>query len=430
VKILYLNPDPGIPVLGDKGASVHVREFVAAAAHDDHEVTLVCARLGEGNEPPPARLLELTPETDEDTLRRECAIQGLSYIAIEDRVLRGELRRLAYDRRFVRQVHAAVDAIGFRPDFIYERYALFHCAGATLARTLGVPRLLEVNAPLVREQERFRGLVLRSLAVAMEKASYGGADKIIAVSNEVAAHVVSTGVPRERILTVPNGVDVLRFHPGAADKAIRQRFGDGPVVGFIGSFKPWHGTDFLIRAFAAVARLQMDTRLVCVGDGPELENVRADVVALGLSDRVTMTGRVSHEAIPAYLASMDVTVAPYIPQEDFYFSPLKVLESLAVGVPVVAPRIGQLETLVEDGKTGLLYTPGDERDFVEKTLRLLCDPSARRNMSAAARERAVAEFSWSRATRGITAAAAGLMEQKSTVRKGELRCQPPLPAGC
>ncbi len=65
MKILYLNPDRGIPVLGDKGASVHVREFVTALAHRDHEVALICASLGEGNAPPPVRLIEIPPDPDE-----------------------------------------------------------------------------------------------------------------------------------------------------------------------------------------------------------------------------------------------------------------------------------------------------------------------------------------------------------------------------
>ncbi|MDE2133696.1 MAG: glycosyltransferase family 4 protein [Alphaproteobacteria bacterium] len=399
MKLLYLNPDRGIPVLGDKGASVHVREFVTALAHQGHEVALICASLGEGNSPPPVRLIEIPPDPDEFLLERECMARFLPVTALEDRVLRRELGRLSYDRGFCRRVRAALDGIDFRPDAIYERYALFHCAGAALAQMLAVPRLLEVNAPLIREQEQFRGLVLKSVAAASECASFHGANSIIAVSEEVAAYVASCGIPREGILTIPNGVDTTHFHPDAGGEAVRRKLGLGadPVVGFIGSFKPWHGVDFLIDAFATMARQHRGVRLLCVGEGPELEAAKEGIAAQGLEDRAVFSGRIPHAEIPSYLAAMDISVAPYLTRSDFYFSPLKVVESLAAGTPVIAPRIGQLELLVDHGKTGLLFTPGDAADFIAKTLDLVRDPARRRTMSAAARAHALSDFSWQRA---------------------------------
>ncbi len=400
MKILYLNPDPGIPVLGDKGASVHVREFVTAVAQQGHEVVLVCATMGQGNTPPPARMIELRIEPETSTHEKTGSAPEPSPPAVEERILRRELRWLNHDRTFCARAQAALDAIGFRSDVIYERHALFHCAGAKLAQMFGVPRLLEVNAPLIREQQQFRGLVLATVAAAAETASFNGADRIVAVSSEVADCIASTGYDRRRILTVPNGVDTSRFHPDVDGTSIRRRLGleAHPVLGFFGSFKPWHGLGFMVKAFAALARKNPDVRLLCVGDGPELEHVRADVSARGLDDRVVMTGRVPHAEIPMHLAAMDICVAPYLPQEDFYFSPLKVVESLAAGVPVIAARIGQLEQLVDEGRTGLLFEPGSEVEFVAKTLELVGDPGRRRAMGLGARARAVADFSWRQAT--------------------------------
>ncbi len=396
MKVLYLNPDRGIPVLGDKGASVHVREFVTALSGLGHEVALVCANLGADNAPPPASVIELPPDADAADLLSECARLGLAPSALADIVTRREVGRLAYDRVFSARVMDALDAIGFRPDLIYERYALFHAQGAALAARLGVPRLLEVNAPLVHEQERFRGLALKAVAVATERASFHGANTIVAVSEEVAAYVRSTGVPQRDILVLPNGVDTSRFHPGAGGVAVRARFGfgDAPVIGFVGSFKPWHGVHFLIDAFEGVARRRDDARLLCVGEGPELASARSKVASLGLEDHVVFAGRAPHADIPAYLAAMDICTAPYLPTSDFYFSPMKVVEALAAGVPVVATRIGQLPALVEDGVTGLLFTPGDTADFSARLLDLLDDETRRRAMGLAARERALADFSW------------------------------------
>ena len=399
MKVLYLNPDRGIPVLGDKGASVHVREFVTALAAQGHEVLLLCATLGDGNSEPPARIIEVPPLKSEMLLKNECEKQGLATSLVDNRTARRELMRLVYERNFGRRVEATLMSLGYRPDLIYERHALFHCAGAGLARKLGVPRFLEVNAPLIGEQERFRGLCLKDIATAAEQASFAGADRIIAVSDEVAGYVASCGVFQERIATVPNGVDTGRFCPGAGGDDVRARLGLGrdPVIGFIGSFKPWHGVGFLVDAFAAMVQRHPALRLLGVGEGPELETAKRTIEEHGLEGRAVFTGRVPHAEIPAYLAAMDVSVAPYMPDRDFYFSPLKVVESLAVGTPVIAPRVGQLETLIEDGETGVLFTSGDRSDFIEKTLALAGNATLRQRMSVAARARALSHFSWEQA---------------------------------
>lgn len=401
MQVLYLNPDRGIPVLGDKGASVHVREFITALAAQGHKVALACATAGAGNAPPPARLIELAPEAGDAALAAEQVAQGLPAEALDDRITRRELARLRYDRDFAARVTAGLAPHAFQPEVVYERHALFHCAGADLARALGVPRLLEVNAPLIAEQAQFRGLALRSRAEAAEQASFRGADVIVTVSEEVADYVASTGIPRARILTLPNGVDTARFHPDADGARIRRdhHLGTAPVLGFIGSFKPWHGVGFLIEAFAGIAQRRPDARLLMIGEGPELDSARARIAALGLAERAIFTGRVPHADIPAYLAAMNLSAAPYLPQPDFYFSPLKVVESLAAGTPVIASRIGQLEQLVDDGTTGVLFTPGDSGEFTRKAGDLLADRARYRAMGAQARARAVRDFSWDHTVR-------------------------------
>ncbi len=399
MRILYLNPDRGIPVLGDKGASVHVREFTTASAALGHEVLLLCATLGKENARPPVQIVEVPPHNSDELLKAECLGHGLAPSLLEDRTARRELVRLAYERDFAARVETALTSLGFRPELIYERHALFHCAGADVARALAVPRLLEVNAPLIAEQEKFRGLCLKDIAIAAERLSFSCADRVIAVSEEVSDYIASCGVAPDRIATVPNGVDTSRFRPDAGGDAVRARYGFGadPVIGFIGSFKPWHGVDFLVDAFAAMARQNPALHLLCVGEGPEQDTARRAIAAHGLDGRTVFTGRIPHTEIPAYLAAMDVSVAPYLLDRDFYFSPLKVVESMAAGTPVIAPRVGQLEMLIADGDTGVLFASGDRTDFVEKTLALIGDAPRRQRMSAAARARALSHFGWEQA---------------------------------
>lgn len=409
MKIAYLCADRGIPVLGDKGASVHVREFVSALAQLGHDVTLLCARRGRGNPCPPARVIELAPEENPEDLAQEAQRLGLDGQQ-DDKTLQRELGKLACDRKLPARILAALQQAGVQPDVLYERYALFHRAGGHVAGELNIPLVLEVNAPLAEEQARFRGLRLKALADTTEAETLRRSDHIIAVSAAVRAHALSQGTPDERVTVLPNGVDTTRFHACVDGRPVRERhaLNGGPVVGFIGSLKPWHGMDFLLDAFTDILRRRPDAVLLLVGEGPALADLRARVARDRLERQVVLTGRVPHAEIPAYLAAMDITVAPYTASHDeFYFSPMKVVESLAAGRPVVAPKLGQLAELLQHGVTGMLYPPGDQEAFVACVVELLEDAPRLQAMGRAAAEAARKNFGWERTARR----AVGLMRR-------------------
>ncbi len=406
MQIAYLCADRGVPVLGDKGASVHIREFVSALARLGHEVTLLCAREGAGNPAPDARLIELPPDETADAIEAQAALLGLDADK-NDRVLNRELGKLACDRNLPSRVIAALERAGACPDILYERYALFHRAGAHVARTLGIPHLLEVNAPLAFEQERFRDLRLKAEAQASEADILSGCDHIIAVSEAIGTHALTVGADPARITVVPNGVDIERFQGPTNAVLVRDRYGLGerPVIGFVGSLKPWHGLDFLLDAFDGIRAAHPDAMIMVVGDGPERERLAARVARTRLHRDVVFTGRVAHHEVPDHLAAMHITVAPYMSHEGFYFSPLKVVEAMAAGRPVVAPRLGQLGELVADGATGLLYPPEDLGAFVRAVVTLLAHPQQRLAMGEAASASARELGGWTRAARQVIAIA-------------------------
>lgn len=402
MKILYLNTDRGIPVLGDKGASVHVRSFVSAASALGHEVVLACAALGRGNPPPPAHIIHLDIDVDRTEALEEGRKHALMAEELEVPIVRREIERLAHDRALPSRLLTELARLGFMPDLVYERHALFHQSGVRVAAELGVPRLLEVNAPLIREQSTFRGLRLVEAAEAAELESYRAADAIIAVSAAVASEVRSTFGSAKSLHVIPNGVDLGLFGQSGTGAAIRRQFGlgHGPVIGFVGSFKPWHGISLLLDTFEVLAAGRPELRLVALGDGPDLGKARARAAEPSLAGRVLLPGRVAHADIPAWMAVMDVTVAPYLPQPDFYFSPMKIIESLAAGRPVVAPCTGQIPELVHDGVNGLLYPPGDAAALGAALTRLIDEPSGRAAMGEAARRSAAAR-SWTAVVRRI-----------------------------
>ncbi|AOV17139.1 glycosyl transferase [Acidihalobacter aeolianus] len=395
MKIAYLCADGGIPVLGHKGASVHVREMIGAFTRTGHEVSLFCSRLGEGNAPPPGECMELPPQDDPEPIANAARDLGIETYE-HDRTLRRELARIAHDRALAARMLGALQRSGQRPELLYERYSLMHRAGLQVAAALDIPHILEINAPLVEEQARFRGLVQRGLAESIEREVFRGASHIVAVSAAMKTHAIKQGVPEQRISILPNGVDTTRFNTAIDKLLIRARhgFSGSPVIGFVGSLKPWHGLDLLLDAFHQIRREHGDARLLIVGDGPVMEHLRERIMRERMGNSVVLAGHVPHDEIPAYLAAMDVTVAPYQPQPDFYFSPMKVIESMAMGRPVVAPRIGQLTELVEDGVTGRLYSPGDTAGCAAAISELLQNPLSRRAMGEQAARRASTAFSW------------------------------------
>jgi glycosyltransferase involved in cell wall biosynthesis len=354
MKIAYLCADRGIPVLGHKGASVHVRSLVTALDRRGHEVLLAASAIDGENSLPAGISLERLPRDEASATAWLTARLG-----------------------------------AWHPDAVLERYALESGPGVRVAHRLEVPFVLEVNAPLVDEAARFRGLTNIQEWRARERELLGASDRVIAVSSGVRDHVLASGLPRERVVVIPNGVDVTLFAAGRGN-AVRRRYGlrGKPVLGFAGSLKPWHGVELLVRALAG---LPETVHLLVAGDGPQREAIEALAGELSVSARLRLTGAVPHRRMPDYLAAMDVAVAPYEAQPDFYFSPLKVMEYMAAGLPVVASNQGDLPHII--GDAGILVAPGDEDALLEALKRLLDDEPCRTELGTRARRRA-RSMSW------------------------------------
>lgn len=285
----------------------------------------------------------------------------------------------------------------------HEFVGLLSPAAALACSRLGIPYLLSADGDILFEREAIgqplRGLQ-RHLATWAIRLNYRSARRIICVS-QVARELLLRrwGVPPEKVVVLPNGVDVGRFGRGSG-AAVRARWGirsDEAVVLFVGSFQPWHGVDRLVAAFEPIHRERPATRLLLVGEGPVRASLEATVERLGLSGAVTMTGSVAHREIPDLLAAADVVTVPYprLP-EPLWFSPLKLFEAMAAGRAIVASRDGQVAEVLRDGETGRLVEPGDEKALAEGILALLDRPSERARLGANARRQAVAAHSWER----------------------------------
>src|SRR5439155_1218168 len=146
MKILYLCPDLGIPVLGRKGASVHVRELIAAFGRAGHSVVIAAQLINKSSWDKPAdvdaTVLHLRP--DENALAAISAVKTFNETLGVENSLPGDLRRILYNQALGTELLRRFE--NDPPDFIYERASLYATAGVSLARALSVPVLVELNA--------------------------------------------------------------------------------------------------------------------------------------------------------------------------------------------------------------------------------------------------------------------------------------------
>ncbi len=281
-----------------------------------------------------------------------------------------------------------------RPDFVYERYAANTFAGLLAAHRHGLPLVLEVNAPLAREKAEHDGLRFRRVTRAVERRLASGADVTIAVTSVLAALLEADGVPAGKVVVMPNGVrrDFGARSLASEVAALRERWGVPPgalLVGFIGWFRPWHGLERLLAAAATPAWQAAGIHLVLAGDGPARPALEAAVREMGAAGkRVVLCGTVPRGAVEAALAAFDIAVQPAVTS---YACPMKILEYMAAGRPIVAPGSANVRELLTHGETGWLC-PGEEpapsvEDLRAGVLALARDPELRGRLGRAARER-------------------------------------------
>jgi glycosyltransferase involved in cell wall biosynthesis len=364
VRILYCAIDQTVP--GTKGGSIHVAAVANGLAARGHEVHVLVSP-GEGDFP----------------------AGGAHWTAMSPPLSAKELR-------WMRTPAVTRLARTLRPDVVIERYYNFGGEGIAAAHAAGALAVLEVNAPVIdharsRKAALDRALVLEPMRRWRERLC-ARAHLIVTPS----AAILPPAVEPARIVELEWGADTDRFHPGATGP-LRFPRPTGTLAVFAGAFRSWHGAIHLVRAIRLLReRGRTDTSAVLIGDGPELPRTRAEAEGI---DGVFFTGAVPHAEMPAQLAAADVGVAPFDVDAHeplslgFYWSPLKIFEYMAAGLPVVAPGVDRIPSLVADGREGVLYTM-PKHEGIAAALERLSDGPLRARLGAAARARAVAEYSW------------------------------------
>ncbi len=287
--------------------------------------------------------------------------------------------------------------------FVWQRHELFHHAGLDLAQALGVPSVLFAPATIVWEAQTW-GVRRRGWSGPLERSgeakALNRADLVACGSELVKEQVLRLGVAEERTLITPTGVDLTSFAKGHGSAARRRAdlgLADRFVVGWVGSFRSFHAVEQLVDAVAGIS----DATLLLVGDGPERAAVEARARAAGVA--TVSTGTVAHSALPELLAAMDVAVVLAPQGRPFHYSPLKLAEYLAAGLPVVAPDLPQLADRLTPGEDCLLVPPGHPEALASAIQRLRHDPELRRRLGTAAQATASAAWSWDRQIERVVA---------------------------
>ncbi len=366
--------------LGDGAEGIHIDAMIKTFRQLGHEVQVV-ALVGDRSD---CTTVNASGQPQRRWTMVSRLLPGVAY----------ELAEIAYN--IVGQQAVAQAIREFQPDLIYDRYNTFSTAAIDAAKRARIPVFLEVNAPVAYERTKYerRPLWLKGLARRYERRICNAADHVFAVSTPLQEFLSSErGVPKSQITVIPNGVDPAKFNPSQTGNHIRQRLGieNKTVIGFAGILRPWHGIELLLDAFQSLTTHSTSIHLLIVGDGTIESLLKKRVRELGLSSSVTFTGRVPFSEMNQYLAAMDIAVTP---RATFYASPMKILEYMAMGIPIIAPDMPNIRDLICDGENGLLFEAENPSSLTQAFSKLLHSPNLRTRIGRNARQRVEVERNW------------------------------------
>ncbi len=372
MKILYHHR-----TLGDGAEGIHIKEMVSAFKSLGHEVKVV-GPVGEVAENKLSKKVSLLSHLKSRIPRLFYEILEVTYNVYGYLIMRKEI-------------------LTEKPDFIYDRYMIFNASCVLIGRRYGIPVFLEVNAPLALEryEQPDERLYFKRLAFYLEKWICSNSSKTIVVSTPLKDYLVSIGVPAEKIVVMPNGVNPEKFKPKEEKiKKLLKECGfdaNDIIVGFVGILRPWHGLELLLEAFNQAVKNEGNLKLLIVGDGPIRSNIEKRVSELNLSRNVYITGRVSHNDVAWYVNLFDIAVSP---RATFYASPMKIPEYMALEKAVIAPNIDNIRDLLIDRKTGILFEPESEESLKRSVLALAKDRKFRKILGKNARNRILEHLNW------------------------------------
>jgi len=376
-----------------KGASTHIMHFLRGLVNADYDVHLITP--GDG----------VLPAEDE--------VEGAQVTRIAGDLHANFLSRaVAFGQAVMAHVAAA------------STYAVAHYrsiwSGLSLAQAkarCGYKTLFEVNGlPSVELKYHYPGLRDSDLLTKIreqEMATLMLSDAMVCPSDVTRSYLVSLGVPRGRITVIPNGVSPKDFAPTPLPDLDNR----APVLMYLGTLADWQGLEALIAAMPKVlAKQPVKLRIIGRGRSRQRKQLAKHIRKLGVEEHVSIEPAVEHHAVPALIAQADVCVAPLALNDRNVTQgccPIKVIEYMAAGRPLVAANLPVVRELAREEVDALLFAPDDVDDLARQILRVLTDRSLAERLAASAAERARTKFTWHEAQKKLVRVYERLLQSKT-----------------
>jgi PEP-CTERM/exosortase A-associated glycosyltransferase len=308
----------------------------------------------------------------------------------------GQLRTISMARAEIRRQ--------LRQDNISMIHAHSPCLNGLAALGHGVPLLYEMRSSwedaAVSEGTTAEGSARYRVSRMLENTVARSATAVVVICDGLKTELIDRGISREKIHVVPNAVPSTLFErPDAkAVEALRKRFGlmDKQVIGYFGSFFDWEGVDALIEAMVETLNILPDVRLLLAGGGRQEESLRSLAQRMGIADKVIFAGRFPAEDVKLYYSIADIMVFPRKRMRlTDMVTPLKPLEAMAMGVPLVVSDVGGHRELVKNEETGFLYRAGNNSALTETIVRVLQNTDQTQRVVQNARSWVEQERRWS-----------------------------------
>lgn len=255
--------------------------------------------------------------------------------------------------------------------------------------------VLAFKRPFIIEMHAIYEMAIYKLV--MTRVLYLLADKIVVLAQSSKNFLIKRyNFIKDKIVVIPNGINLERFDV-LKDNEIRSRYNirEKYIVGYTGTFFPWQGVEYLVKAIPYVLNEIKDVKFLLVGYGPEFEFIKELLYKMELEAKVILTGKVSPEEIPNYIASMDIFVIPRpstLATETAL--PLKLLEAMAAGKSIIATEMGGLSEVIVHNENGILIPSPEPEELAKKISYLLLHPEVRERLGISARDSVCKKYNW------------------------------------
>lgn len=392
MRILYYSPHPLLSIGSPAGYATHMKEMIRAFE-----------RLGHTVEP-------LIMGGTSTALTNTGVGRNGVLKEIAKKIIPSAFWETLKDRQLVRFDHYAAQQLKqtierFKPDLIYERSNYLQVSGVKMARQMGVKHILEVNSPYVEERVVLGGKsYYLKLAAQKEKEQLRETDLIVVVSTSLRDYFIKLyKLSAGRFVVTPNAINAVEIRLSATPSVSRNDFGwssNNYIFGFVGSIFRWHGVDLLIDAFTAISKNWPESKLLIIGDGEIMPELKSKAIRAKMDDKIVFTGSVPHDRVFDYIQMMDVAI---MAKTNWYGSPIKLFEYGFLSKPVIAPNAGPVKDVLKDKETALLVDP--EVHSIQQAMEwMLNNKAAATVMGNRFREQIMASHQWEHNAQAVLAA--------------------------